>query len=624
MNRCLPTEATMTSLLAGESKFRKALFVSVAVTALAALMPAMAEAQHTGVKTPDPEIEVPARVLLGPPSADPLVAAIDRKIVEGTVEEFLDDDFGPGVLLAVRKAYAQRVFQPVWSQAGTAALRAELKDHFAYGLVIEDLDLRDIDRLTETRFEGEPKDQARADIKLTGAFIRLANAVSGGLRDEGGVETSNDDAPNRAILTSAIIEAGRGDVKGAFAELEPEHPQFAALKRALRTYREIKANGGWLAIPDGDLVKPGDRDARLPALRARLEVEGYETEFDPLAKIETVSASTGMTGLPSSEVPASTWTEKVGPDVHDPGLVSALKEFQRRHGLEPDGVLGPNTLRALNESVGSKIDRIVDNMYRWRGQGDLGPRYVWANIPSFTAEGWANGQREITMRTIVGLPSRETPVFSDEIEFVVTNPRWYAPVSIVRRDKLPKMQEDPGYAQRGHYQIFDRATNERVDPYLVDWTDPASARKYRFVQMPGDHNALGKLKIMFPNQYSVYMHGTPGKHLFDRAQRTFSSGCVRLEDPVAMARWLAKHDDRLEESAITERIESRERKWLKSDEETAIHITYFTVTEGPDGKINFWRDVYNRGDGIEFAEKFAPLYTAPVGTAESENPEKEG
>lgn len=606
--------------------FRRFLMTSAAIAVMAAFIPTAVDAQHIGAKTPDPEIEKPARDLLGPPSADPLVAAIDHKIAKGAIEGYLDDDFGPGVLLAVRKAYARGVFQPIWTQAGTAALRAQLKDHFGYGVVIDDIDLQDVDRLTFTRFEGEPDAQARADIELTSTFVRLANAVSGGLRDEGGADTVNDDAPNRAVLTNAIVEAGRGDVRGAFNQLEPDNPQFSALKRALRTYREIKSNGGWLAIPDGEIVKAGDRDLRIPALRTRLAVEGYETTGNPLGALSVAEIRQNAGEPEQSAVPAEKIAElqgagssEPGPDVYDPGLVAAVEEFQARHGLEPDGVIGPNTLRALNESVGSKIDRIVENMHRWRAQGDMGLRYVWANIPSFTAEGWNNGKREITMRTIVGKPSRETPVFSDEIEYVVPNPRWYAPVSIVRRDKLPKLQKDPGYAERGNYQIFDRQTKERVDPYLVDWTDPSSASRYQFVQAPGEKNALGKMKIIFPNQYSVYMHGTPGKHLFDKAQRTFSSGCVRLEDPVGMASWLANHDAKLDEAKILAKIESKERKWMKADRETPVHITYFTVTENEAGKISFWRDVYNRGDGIEFAEKYAPLYTSPVGTADKKS-----
>ncbi|MBO6784122.1 MAG: L,D-transpeptidase family protein [Alphaproteobacteria bacterium] len=597
---------------------RQVLLASVAAAAMIAIMPKFADAQHAGAATPNAEVKAPAQEMLGQPSADPVVAAIGRAITANAIENELDGDFGPGVVLAARQAYARKVFQPVWTEAGVAAFRAELKDHFRQGVVIDELDLQDVDRLTFSRFEGEPAARAQADIGLTASFVRLANAVSGGLKDEGGADTAEDDAPNRAVLTNAIVEAGKGAVASAIDELEPDHPQYAALKRALREYRQIKSDGGWLAIPDGGLVRPGDRDPRIPALRNRLEIEGYDTSGRMLLTQSADSPAGGIGGLDQSVIPdgklASLQNDGAPtdrPDIYDPGLVAALKEFQRRHGLEDDGVLGPNTLSALNESVTSKIDRIVENMHRWRKQGDMGTRYVWANIPSFTAEGWNDGQREISMRTIVGLPSRETPVFSDEIEFVVPNPRWYAPVSIVRRDKLPKLANDPGYANRNNYQVFDRQTEERVNPYHVDWNDPASARKYKLVQMPGDQNALGRIKIMFPTQYSVYMHGTPGKHLFDKAERTFSSGCVRLEDPVGMASWLARYDGRLDAGEIREKVESRERKWMKVGRETPVHITYFTVTVGDDGQINFWRDVYNKGDGIEHVKKFAPLYTPP-------------
>jgi len=294
--------------------------------------------------------------------------------------------------------------------------------------------------------------------------------------------------------------------------------------------------------------------------------------------------------------------------VFTPELETALKIFQTRHGLEDDGIIGNNTLFAMNESVESKIDKIADSMHRWRVQGDMGRRHIWANIPSYTAIGVNNGAYEIETKTIVGKPRFATQTFSDQVEYMVANPKWFLPVSITRRQKVPKLRRDPGYAQKYGYNIYDRETGAAIEAANVDWSEPGVARKYRFVQEAGPGNALGKLKIIFPNQYSIYLHGTPSMKLFDKAQRAFSSGCVRLEDPIAMAEWIAKGDSNLTAAGVLEASESGENTRMELDEHIPVHITYFLVTANEDGSVNFLRDVYERDDGIETVEKMAKLY----------------
>ena len=156
--------------------------------------------------------------------------------------------------------------------------------------------------------------------------------------------------------------------------------------------------------------------------------------------------------------------------------------------------------------------------------------------------------------------------------------------------------------------MIERATGQSVSAASVDWTDPVAADNYQLVQGPGANNALGDLKIIFPNQYSVYLHGTPGVSLFDRAQRTFSSGCVRLERPEDMAKWIAAHDPEITSRDVSEALEGSNPERIEFKSETQIHITYMTVTVDEDGEPNFWRDVYHEEDGIEMVDKYAPLY----------------
>jgi len=533
-----------------------------------------------------------------------LAKALEAYFISGKADKALKSEFAPGVLLSIRHAYAQRIFKPVWTEAGAQNLTVSVRTLFEQGIVADKVFERDLKKVFKKRFKSKSaKKRAKADLELTQAFFRAAQAVSGGLNDEGGVAKATLRGPMRFNLTSALIKAGQGEVQAELAELEPLHPQYKALKSALSEYRNIYAAGGWLAIPEGDAVELGESDARMPALKARLQAEGYMASNNimatPLARL-----------IAQTTVNAQAVSEKKVPSLEmDSEIHTALKVFQKRHGLEDDGVLGKNTILALNESVESKIDRIADTLTRWRQHGDMGERYIWANTPSYTAEGWNQGQREISMRTVVGKARHATPVFSDTVEYVVANPKWFVPVSITRRQKLPKMRKDATYAESNNYAVFDRATGAEIDPLMVDWSQSDAASQYRFVQGPGEGNAMGEMKIIFPNQYSVYLHGSPSKSLFEKAQRAFSSGCVRLEDPARMAKWIANGDEDFSPLDVKQALDADIREKFVLDERLPVHITYFTVTANEDGSVNFWRDVYSRDDGISYVQKYAKPYT---------------
>tara|TARA_R110000796_G_scaffold84022_17_gene183441 strand:- start:494 stop:2293 length:1800 start_codon:yes stop_codon:yes gene_type:complete len=556
-------------------------------------------AQHAAPADPVPLADLSEKEAMGGELEAEKASAIQTLILNDWLARELGNETEAGVLTTVRAAYAQNVFKPIWTEKGIRSLKRARSDLFSYGLVASDVSKANLDKIAAKRLKGDSDEiRATADLQLTAAWIRMASAVSGGLSDNGEAAKSKTDAPSKSTVQKSLIKAARGDADDILSELEPEHPQYNRLKKQLKQYREIRSEGGWLAIPDGDAIELDDEDPRIPALRDRLEAEGYY-------KPETWAGELLSTISMASNDDADTSATEI---VFDARLQDALKEFQRHHGLEDDGVVGGNTLAALNESVDSKIDRIADTMNRWRHYDELGDQYIWANIPSFTAEGWRNNRREIAMKTIVGMPSRETPVFSDQVEYAVANPRWYAPVSIVRRDKLPKLAKDPSYAARKNFKVIDRATGQSVSAASVDWTDPAAAENYQLVQGPGASNALGDLKIIFPNQYSVYLHGTPGMSLFDRAQRTFSSGCVRLEKPKEMAKWIAAHDPEVSERDVSKALEGSNPERIEFKSETQIHITYMTVTVDEDGEPNFWRDVYHEDDGISMVDKYAPLY----------------
>lgn len=533
-------------------------------------------------------------------------AALERLIDEGALDAALGARASTRVVQAARAAYAGQLYRPMWTRDGADAFRRLAVDLFQYGIpgdgaLSGDRLGGDVRQLVERRFDSrDAADAAEADLLLTAAWLRVAVAV-GGLSNKDGAAAGEGNAPDDRALTTAILRAGGGSPATALESFEPSHPQYGGLKKALRQYREIRADGAWGTIPGGETLHPGDGDARVPALRRRLRAEGYVPALQTAPELLTVETAR----MPPAVFAPATAAADASP-VLDERLSDGLRRFQANHGLEADGVLGPRTLAALNETVESKIGRIVDAMNRWRGF-ETAERYVWANIPSFTVEGWNAGRREIAMRSIVGLPTRPTPEFSDQIEFAVPNPRWYVPVSIQQRDKAPKLAADPTYAARKGFSVIERSSGVEVSAWSVDWTNQAEMRRYKLVQAPGAGNALGELKILFPNRHSVYMHGTPDKALFKRAGRAFSSGCVRLENPVAMAHWLASHDRRVDPAAIDRALASGQRQYFKFDVLTPVHITYFTVTVADDGSAQFWRDIYDRGTVADYAARYADL-----------------
>ncbi|RIJ26053.1 hypothetical protein D1224_02760 [Henriciella barbarensis] len=562
----------------------------------------------------------------------PLPNAIETAVMNDWLEAELDQDLHKSVSEVARRAYIQRMFQPVWTEQGAQGLQDVAGDLFKHGLASDDVLASDLQQLIDQRFStSNASEQAKADLALTAAWLRIASAISGGLGDEGEAVESGSNSARMALVSKKLLEAGQGHTL-SFQDFESGYPQYAALKGALAQYREIRDSGGWLAISEGESLEAGDSDPRVPAIRERLSVEGYtdrpkdHTEsmlFADADRSESVflqgrnSTASGNRRANLFRNAAVTKTE-TNSKLYSDDLVEAVKTFQQRHGIEVDGVIGPKTLAAMNESVESKMARIAGSMERWRAQGAEDQRYIWANIPSYTVEGWNGDTREISMKSVVGMASRATPTFNDEIEYTVANPRWYAPVSIVAKDKLPKLRRDPSYAQRANFKIYDRSSGAEVSAYSVDWNDPSSARKYRLVQQPGSGNALGELKIIFPNQYSIYLHGTPSTHLFDRAERAFSSGCIRLEQPERMAEWVASYDSNESLDDVRDALSTTRNTRIDFQSRMPIHITYMTVTVNDDGTVNFWRDIYDRTEGIRQVERMSSIgQTANAQTSEA-------
>jgi murein L,D-transpeptidase YcbB/YkuD len=312
-----------------------------------------------------------------------------------------------------------------------------------------------------------------------------------------------------AVLETALAS---GDIARALQTLVPREYGYRRLREALARYREVAAGGGWPAIPAGATLQLGERSAAVAALRQRLRLE------DDL--------------LPGEERGGDL-------DLFDGAVERALTRFQRRHGMAPDGAVSAATRAELNVSVERRVEQLELNLERWRWlPNDLGRRRLIVNIAAYQLEVVEDGAVVLAMRVVVGRRYHRTPVLSDTIRYLVVNPYWHVPRSIAAGELLPKIRRNPSYLANNRLRVFPilGADAREVDPKTVDWAAITPARfPFRLRQDPGPLNALGRVKFMFLNKYNVYLHDTPAGPLFEEAQRDFSHGCIRVEQPIELA-----------------------------------------------------------------------------------------
>lgn len=354
------------------------------------------------------------------------------------------------------------------------------------------------------------------------------------------------------------------DLESFIEDWQPRRPEYRALKSTLALYRRIEASGGWPGIESGEVIKPGMEDPRVAELRARL--------------------------LASGDLAAA------GPEsiIYDESLVRAVKKFQRRHGLDTDGIIGKQTRIALNIKVSARINQIVANMERWRWMPkQLGDDYIMVNIAGFELKRVQRDQVVRRMNVVVGKTYHRTPVFSDKIRYLEFNPTWTVPYSIASKEMLPELQKDPDrYISKG-FDLLQRG--RRVPWHGINWLQYSSRNlPYMFRQRPGDTNALGRVKFMFPNKHNVYLHDTPARNLFSRSYRALSHGCVRLAEPISFAEEVLANKSGWSRDRIDAVLASRETTRVNLDRPLPVHLIYATAWLEEDGLVHFRADIYGR------------------------------
>ena len=469
--------------------------------------------------------------------------------------------------------YEDRDFKPVWTRdsgvkgKGKALLKAlqSARDH---GL---DPEFYDTAAIAERIDSTNPEVLGELDILMSLAFSSFATDLSKGRLEPTKVAKGIYVKPFSTGTLTLIDGAEQADNLGPYLDrLVAKSPRYQRLKKALADYRAIAAKGEWPTIEKGKTLKSGMDDPRVPVLRKRLAASG---------------------DLQSNDTPDST--------IYDEQLVKAVKAFQRRHGSQDDGVIGPNTLKALNVPLSYRIKQMAINLERRRWmKNDFGKRYIFVNLADqFMKVVDTIDDREKTIfasRVVVGKPYFDTPIFDDKMEYLVINPFWNVPASLANREFLPKLRRDAGFLQKKRIRIL--GAGGEVNPYSINWKS-LSRIPYRLRQDTGGNNALGRIKFMFPNKFSVYIHDTPAKNLFSRDTRYFSAGCVRVQKPVRLASILLKAQGWTEKK-INSQIASGKRRIVRFKTKVPVHITYLTAWVNKDGQVNFRNDVYKRDKNL--------------------------
>ena len=335
---------------------------------------------------------------------------------------------------------------------------------------------------------------------------------------------------------------------------------------SIAQYEAIVAKGGWPEVPPAESLRVGGRSPAVPPLRERLAIAG---------DLELNSGD---------------------PLVFDSYVDAAVRRFQVRHGLHADGIVHEPTLRALNVPAQARLAQLRTNAVRLKSlTGNLGSRIVVANIPAAQIEAIENGVAVTRHTAVAGKPDRPSPDIQSKIVQINFNPFWTVPVSIIRKDLIPKMQAEPDYLTKNHIRIFD-AKNSELSPAQIDWYS-AEAVNYKFKQDAGDFNSLGSIRINFPSPHGVYMHDTPSKNLFGEDFRFASSGCMRVQNVRELVYWILAETPGWSKAEIDEVIKSGERKDAKVAKPLPLYWVYVTAWATPDGVVQFREDIYNR-DGV--------------------------
>ena len=467
--------------------------------------------------------------------------------------------------------YVDAGFDPIWVGADDREIRrrhaflSALGSSSAHGIPLGSLRKQRIEDLLSS--VDDLPSAAAAEVEISREFVQFARELNSGFLDPQDVDENI--APSREILAADFLLNGisEEDPELFISGLAPGSADYANLLMLHEKYRSLAASGGWGPAVEAKSLKWGDSGLDVVALRNRLIRMGY---------------------LP-----------RIAEATYGPEITLAVRRFQLDHGLEADGIAGPLTIKAVNVEPSDRLWQVIASLERARWMNrPLGERHIYVNLANFRAEVVDNGRSVFESRVVIGQNTARlrTPEFSDTMTHMTVNPVWYVPRSIAVREVLPQLKEDPN--AEAALVIFHPETGT-VDRAEIDFNAyNMSNFPYRMRQPPGPTNALGAVKFMFPNKYSIYMHDTPEKSLFASDVRAYSHGCIRVHRAFDFARMLLAEQMSPSFNFFDSLVQSRTEVHVNFDEPLPVHVTYRTAWVAPDGRTNFRADIYNRDKAI--------------------------
>ena len=509
----------------------------------------------TSSATVIPEENAPASVATS--RSDPMAFApvsgdgpvLDATTMQHAVEAWVED--GPPLTdtrrgkrrAAIAAFYAERGYAPLWVEDGHFDARGRAVLARIDRAADDGLDVRSVPVTTPDG--GDRAALAAAELSLSEAAAEYGRQASGGRIDPsriGALVAVKPDVADPARVLAVLRDAM--DPAEALRGFNPPHQGYVALRAKLAELRrssDVAGRGG--TIPYGPVLRKGMRDARVPLIRARFGLD---------------IASNGSAA------------EDL---LYDTKVASAVADYQRAHDMPASGALTARTVASLSGGHPRRLEaEILSNMERWRWlPHDLGQRYVAVNIPDYSLDVFDHGRIVDHARVVVGKPDHETPVFSETMKFIIVNPYWNVPLSIVKKEMIPKLAADPNYFADHGYETVERNGETYVR------------------QPPGDSNALGRIKFMFPNRFSVYLHDTNARSLFSRNTRALSHGCVRVDQPFKLAEAVLGHGW---SEARVERMVGGDERTINLREPVQVHMNYFTAFVDERGALRLRDDIY--------------------------------
>ncbi len=462
--------------------------------------------------------------------------------------------------------YTKREFEPFWirNQKKLKSLTTIIGEAELHGLPSSRYPF---DELSQAIFESDPSQQAKLELMATEAFLLFAQDVSGGILNPSMIDANINVSPRRkeaGTLLSALTESL--NINLFFGNLFPKSNEYKSLRDELKNLREASLNRSWGdLVPTDAVLAVGMTHDNVPFLRKRLSKMGY-----PVYKVHS--------------------------RLFDEQLNDSVKRFQEYHGLNPDGVFGKRSIEAINVPAKTRLMQVLVNLERMRWNNeDRGAEYVLVNQPNFHAYFKSGNEKVWESRVVIGLPSNQTAEFNDTMTHMVVNPTWHVPKSIAVEEYLPLIQSDPNFLTDNEMVLMVRGTDTIIDSNLIDM-QAFTPDNFPFLikQIPSNINALGLVKFMFPNKFSIYMHDTPMKDLFFKDERTFSHGCIRLQEPFQFAYSLLREQEVNPESKFQEVLEKAEETYINLSRKIPVYITYRTAFFDEFGQIHYRADIYGR------------------------------